>query len=245
MGIASLGGLLSGAGNVGTPNTAKTGQSYQSLLNSYIGGLPSIVNAQGTYQPQLIGQSLANLGTSSGGISSLLSGLLPSASATAQGAATPGQSSLLNSLTNSAQQQMNAGASLDPALQRVTQQSIRGGQAARGLGYGPSDVLQESSAITSLGDQFRQERQGFAGNVAGMNNQFETQPSLAMLNSILQSGGALNATANPSLVPSNVSSQFLTMPYMAKLQANTSTANNAVNQYGSMDSNQSSFISGL
>lgn len=244
MGIASLGGILSGAGDVGTPSTGFTGKTYRGLLDSYIGGLGSIVDAQGKYQPQLIGQSLSNLGTSAPGISSILAGLMPGVQNMVRGAS-PGQTGLLDSLTNSAGQQLSYGAALDPSLQRVAQQSIRGGQAARGLGNGPADVLQESSALTSMGNDLRTQRQNFAGGVAGMNNQFETQPTLQMLMQLLQSGGALNATATPSLVPSGVSSQFMTMPYMAKLQANQSTAGNNTGLYQSMDNNQSSFISGL
>lgn len=244
MGIASLGGILSGAGNVNTANPRWTGGQYSGLLNNYIKGLPAIVGAQGTYEPQLIQQSLANLGTSAPGIGNIMSGLLPQAQSMVRGAS-PGQTNLLDSLTNSAGQQLSYGAALDPALERVAQQSIRGSEAARGLGYGPSDVLEESSALTSMGNQLRQQRQGFASNVAGMNNQFESQPTLQMLQNLLGSGGALNASATPSLVPSGVSSQLMTMPYMAKLQANQASANNNTGLYQSMDSNSNSFISGL
>jgi hypothetical protein len=244
MGIASLGGILSGAGDVNTASTKWNNKQYSGLLNSYIGGLQSVVDAQGKYQPQLISQSLANLGTSAPGVAGILTGLMPQAQNLVRGA-NPQQTGLLDQLTNTAQQQLNAGASLDPALERVAQQSIRGGQAARGLGYGPADVLQESSALTSMGNDLRQQRQGFASNVAGMQNQFETQPTLQMLMQLLQGGGALNATATPSLVPSSVSSQLLTMPYMAKLQANQATAGNTTGLYQSMDSNSNSFISGL
>jgi hypothetical protein len=244
MGIASLGGLLSGAGDVSTPGAKQTGQSYRRLVNNYAKGLPSILGAQQNYGPQFNALNLSNLGATVPGLSGILSGALPGASNLVNNA-NPGQANLLSQMTQSASQQLGAGAALDPSLARVTQQSIRGGQAARGMGYGPADTLQESSAITSLGDQLRQERQGFAGNVAGMNNQYETQPTLQMLMQLISGAGANNATSGPTMVPQSLSSQLMTMPYMAKLQANTASANNATSLYQSMDSNSNSFISGL
>jgi hypothetical protein len=244
MGIASLGGLLSGAGDVRTPGAKQTGQAFRGLLNNYVKGLPAILGAQQKFGPQFNALNLSNLGTTTTGLSGILSGALPGAGSLV-GNANPGQANLLGQLTQSAGQQLGAGAALDPALARVTQQSIRGGQAARGMGYGPADTLQESSAITSLGDQLRQERQNFAGNVAGMNNQYETQPTLSMLMNLLSSAGTNNATSGPTLVPQSLSSQLMTMPYMAKLQANTTGANNSTSLYQSMDNNSNSFISGL
>jgi len=227
MGLASLGGIFGGAGNVGTPSAQFYNRAYTNLMNTFAGGVGTQLSTQQQYGPQFNALALSN-----------------QANAMVRGAS-PGQTSLLDNLTQSANQQLASGAALDPALARVTQQSIRGSQAARGLGYGPSDVLQESTALTSLGDQLRQERQGFASNVAGMNNQFETQPTLALLNNLISQGGTLNATSAPNLISPTQAGQFLTMPYQTKAQANAATAANTTGLYQTMDNNSNSFISGL
>jgi hypothetical protein len=244
MGLASLGGIFGGAGNVGTPSAQFYNRAYTNLMNTFAGGVGTQLSTQQQYGPQFNALALSNLGTTTSGLAGMVSGLLPQANAMVRGVS-PGQTSLLDNLTQSANQQLASGAALDPALARVTQQSIRGSQAARGLGYGPSDVLQESTALTSLGDQLRQERQGFASNVAGMNNQFETQPTLALLNNLISQGGTLNATSAPNLISPTQAGQFLTMPYQTKAQANAATAANTTGLYQTMDNNSNSFISGL
>jgi len=42
------------------------------------------------------------------------------------------------------QRAIGGGASLDPSLKAVNRTEHRGGQAARGLGYGPERLLEES-----------------------------------------------------------------------------------------------------
>lgn len=224
MGIASLGGLLSGAGNVSAPTGV--GNTYSNLLNTYLGSQGKIYNAAAQYQPQYAGLQAGTLAS-----------LAPGASATVN-SINPGASNLMSELSQSASQQLAAGTALDPGLENVAQQSVRGAQAARGLGYGPGDAINEAIGMTGLGNQLQQQRQNFASNVAGQQFQTQTSPALGLL-----AGSA--ATNTPALTPPSLTSQLLTMPYMAKLQANQATAGNAVNQYNNMDSNQSSFVSGL
>lgn len=244
MGIASLGGILTGTGDVKSPNIRKVGGDYNQLIDAYLGSQDKILASEQKLRPQydaLNTQSLANLMPSLAGI---FSSAAPGVASTVRGIS-PGQTSLLDALTQSAREQLNAGAALDPALARVTSQSIRGSQAARGLGYSPADVMQESSALTQLGNTLRNERQNFASGVAGMNNSFETQPSLQMLLAMMGEAGGLSNSAGSKLTPTSLSGNLLTMPYQGRLQANAATAANNTSLYQSMDSNSNSFISGL
>lgn len=246
MGLASLGGILSGAGDVSAPRISGAGgvgQAYKSLLNAFGKSQAGIFNTQQTYQPKYDALQASSLASLVPALSGILNQQMPGATNLIRGV-NPGQTALLDTMTNQAQQGLDSGAALDPSLARVATQAIRGGQAARGLGYGPSDVLQESSALTQLGDSLRQERQNYASNVAGMNNQYQTQPSLSLLQGLM-SGGAGLMGGGPSLTPTSLSSQLLTMPYQGKLQANMATASNNTGLYQSMDQNSNSFISGL
>lgn len=154
---------------------------------------------------------------------------------TALKTANPQLSGLMDLLTKQAGEGLSAGATLDPSLATVAQQTIRGGQAARGLGYGPADVLQESRALTSMGDQLRQERQGFAQSVAGLNQAYQT-PVLNLLTgessapatgaSLLGAGQGVNQSAGPTLINPQQQYDMLNTPYNAQAAANIAGANN-------------------
>lgn len=227
-----------------SPNTAPTGKDFTALLNSFLSGSGAAYNNQATYQPQYEQLGINGMQSQLPSISSILSGLAPQASATVN-SINPGQTKLLDSLTKTATDQLDQGANLDPDLQRLFQQSSRGADAARGLGFGPSDAFRESLGMTSFGNDLRTQREGFAGTVAGINNQDSTMPAMQMLNTILAQYDANKAGAGPSLAPPSLTSNFLTMPYQARLQAKGQTAANNTGLYQSMDSNSNSFISGL
>ena len=83
--------------------------------------------------------------------------------------ANPGAASLLDTLTNNTSRDLSYGTELTPAEQTQLNQSVRSGQAARGMGFGPSDVFGESMADTGFGQQLYQERMGAAqGLVAAL-----------------------------------------------------------------------------
>ena len=95
--------------------------------------------------------------------------------------ANPQQTALLDALNQQAQEELGAGASLPPALAREIEQSIRGSQAARGMGYGMADVGQESLIKGLQAEQLQRRRQQFAQNVVGVNAATATDPFLAIL----------------------------------------------------------------
>jgi hypothetical protein len=244
MGIASMGGIFAGAGNVSAPNARETGRAFSGLLGQYMNQLPNIVGADTTYKPELNAANVGNIAANFPQLSNILSGGAGGVADLVRNL-NPGQTNLLDSLTKSASTQLNSGAELDPQLQRLFEQSIRGGQAARGLGFGPSDAFNESLGLTQFGNDLRTQREQFAGNVAGMNDQFTTEHILPMLTNILQSAGAINQGSTPSILPTSLTQALLTMPYLAKANARTATAANTTGLYQSLDSNSTSFFNNL
>lgn len=91
-------------------------------------------------------------------------------------AADPTSARLLDTLSEDAENELALGNQLDPAQRRMIEQSTRAGSAARGLGYGPSDVWAESFAKTGYGDQLRKERRGNALTLAQLRQAMASQP---------------------------------------------------------------------
>ena len=96
-------------------------------------------------------------------------------------AANPEQAKLMATLSQQAQEGLDAGASLDPSLRREVQQNIRAGQAARGMGMGMSDLAAESTMTGLRAEQLRRQRQAFAGNVVGLQKATGMDPFMAIL----------------------------------------------------------------
>lgn len=69
----------------------------------------------------------------------------------------PNRAALLDSLMADAQSGMDSGGQLTGVQQRNLQQNIRGAQAARGMGMGPSDALYEAAEL-QLGQERRQQQ---------------------------------------------------------------------------------------
>jgi hypothetical protein len=182
------------------PTAGKVGQDFSGLLDVWLGKQPQILGAEQQFNPQyaqLAGSLLP------GGVGSVKS-------------AVPGGANLLDQLTQSAGEQLGAGANLDPALLRITQQAQRGAEAARGMGHGPSDVVNESAAITGMGNQLQQQRQGFASGVAGLDFASLLNPAMQLTQGA--SAGGVN--------PASIYDIFNTS-YNARAASNIAGANNA------------------
>jgi hypothetical protein len=89
-------------------------------------------------------------------------------------AANPGASSIVDSLVNRANANLQGG--LDPAEDRALQQSVRGAQAARGVGYGPTDIFDELVNSGVQGQEIIRNRaaQALAASQGFYGNPFET-----------------------------------------------------------------------
>lgn len=129
-------------------------------------------------------------------------------------AANPEQAALMAELNRQAQGELGMGATLDPSLRREVQQSVRQGQAARGMGLGMNDLAEEGYFTAAQAEQLRQQRRTFASGVVGLNQGTSVDPFLATLgrpgvnlnqsNGLLGSGLSLNKSTGPQLFGSSV-----------------------------------------
>ena len=104
----------------------------------------------------------------------------PQAVAAIRGA-DPQQQALVERLNREATRGLDSGAGLDPSLANTVSQSVRSRAAANGFGFGLPDAVTEAYAMGDRGQQLRQQRQGFAGQVAGINAATGADPALAIL----------------------------------------------------------------
>lgn len=103
--------------------------------------------------------------------------------------ADPAGYGLLDTLNQQASSDLALGNRLSDAQTRLVQQSSRQGAAARGLGYGPSDVFNESLMMTGYGDDLLNQRRQFAANMLGVNQGIAN-------NNANQASGFLGTTAS-------------------------------------------------
>lgn len=92
-----------------------------------------------------------------------------------------GNAPLIERLNAQAMEGLDAGAGLDPTLANEVSQGVRAGQASRGLGFGLPDAVMEGFARGERGNQLRQQRQQFAGQVVGLNQATGGDPVMAIL----------------------------------------------------------------
>jgi hypothetical protein len=74
----------------------------------------------------------------------------------------PEQAALQGQISGDASSQLALGGTMDPRMTRQVQQATRQGQAARGLGYGPSDVFLEALNTGDRAQALRESRQRYA-----------------------------------------------------------------------------------
>jgi hypothetical protein len=130
--------------------------------------MPALTNAQTTANTAVRKANLADAAA-----------LTPQYVATER-AANPGAAGLLDTLTSNASRDLSYGTQLTPAQQLQMNQSVRGAEAARGLGNGPSDVFNESMADTNYGQQLYQQRMGEAQGLVPQLQSFYGDPTGAI-----------------------------------------------------------------
>lgn len=101
----------------------------------------------------------------------------------------PEQEAMLQRLMAEAQSDLAAGTTLSPEELRLVQQNVRAGQAARGMGYGPSDVAEEAVATSLAGMDLRQRRLDNARAISSLFSATTPDPFLAVTRTPFQSGG--------------------------------------------------------
>lgn len=246
---------------VGTPNASKVGRDYAGLLSAWQQGMPQVLSTATQYSPQFTDLALANNnrwwqgsdGTpgaaqlfsdtivplmndanSQTRASNLadLTALGPEAAAAMMNA-DPSNRALLDLLTSQATSELGLGSSLDPSQMRLVEQSVRSGQAARGMGYGPADAYGETLGVSAFGNALKQQRVGNANSVVSLRNSITSPGLAAIMNSEGQvnqalgasgAGGAAASTAAGSAVaPAN---DMFGMIYNASAGAKIATGNN-------------------
>ncbi len=180
--VSAISGLL---GLTVEPTAARNvyGEGYNTLAAQSYLAQPQL-NLESYYRPQFAGLERGIYDKSIGDFSAATPGY--------QAAMDPANAALYGELNQQALSELQMGAQLDPSLRREVQQSVRGGQAARGVGFGPSDIYTEAMQTGSAAQALRNQRRAFAGNVAQANLQRD-QPYFALASqgaNYAQQGGA-------------------------------------------------------
>lgn len=144
--------------------------------------------------PAMDEMTLASMERQGAGAIGLLSAYGPAARQAYEGTMSPQQLTLRDELLRQVTGQLQAGAGMDPALQREYVQAVRAGQAARGMGLGPTDVYEEAFGVGSAAEARRQARQQAAMQTLSLLQNME--PNVA---SLLLSGGQLGSAAQLAL----------------------------------------------
>src|SRR5262245_929379 len=122
------------------PNPRNVGKQYLKLISGFTQGLPILSQAEGQYKPGFVNQALGAAGQSAAGLTDIYGNIVPDlAGATNQantmfrggnildvgslgplaaqavGGVNPGQTNLLNQLTNQANIGLQQGTALDPS----------------------------------------------------------------------------------------------------------------------------------
>lgn len=149
----------------------------------------------------------------------------------------PDAAALLDELYGQAQSDLNLGQALNPAEVRNLTQAVRGGQAARGMGYGTNDLFEEALTSLDYGRGLEKDRRAFAEDIIGQLQGFYGNPFERILargngaEGLGAAGAALGASQQGS--PYNPESDYAGSIFNTVFNANQAKAINAKNnQYG-------------
>jgi len=165
--------------------------SYEKMMTDALAAqgkiAPRLLRAEQRYQPLYTALNISQLGQAAQGLQGVYNQALPGAidlqnqlteaDMAQQAKYLPqfvqqyregaGSANLLSQLQTQAEEGLAAGSSLTPEQQRVAQQQARAAYAARGMGTGNRAIGAEIMSQYGMGEALRQQRQQFAGNVAG------------------------------------------------------------------------------
>lgn len=190
MGCADISGFFSsndpqdlpGQGLMRADNLNMSGvvaPEYNYAMESYYNSMPGMIGAQKSYDPLVTENRLTNLRTTLQGTDNVAG--LPEQYRDAVNAVNPQAADIFSELGRQYSGDLALGGSLNENQTHQVEQSVRAGQAARGLGNGNSDVFQEMMAKTGYGDALRERRQMGAGNFATGERNFAAVPVQASL----------------------------------------------------------------
>lgn len=188
--IPGLGGLF--GGDDGPKKKLLSPSRYETTSHT-MAAQRGLIDILGTYAPELIGQ-FRN--------------------------ANPGAAGLMDQMNQQASEELGLGTALDPTQNRIAEQAVRAGQASRGMGYGPSDVYTEALTKSAFGEDLRNQRRQFAGNVVGMDQNIYGNLFASLLSMGLSPGQA--GTGGPRLF--NTESPYAQDIYNTNFNAAASSA---------------------
>lgn len=160
--------------------------------------------------------------------------------------ADPANAELLRLLNEQVATELAAGGKLSSRQAREVEQGVRAGQAARGFGFGPNDVLNEAVARQLEGERLREQRLRNAVTTVGVNQATGADIFQAILGrpsqgsnaaaALVGQGQAGAANSGPTLFdPQNAYAQDLyNTNYNANAAARISRGNNMSAIFGSL-----------
>lgn len=164
-------------GFLSSTDVASVSDMAGDALHAQVANAPTAIAARKKFDPQYTGLELAGMNNLAFGADGQM-GLVDLLSKISQQTYGQGQnlmgaylggdpqsSALMQALTTSATNDLKLGGKLDPSARREVQQSVRAGQAARGMGYGPTDVFTEALETGRMSEQRKREREGRAGSM--------------------------------------------------------------------------------
>ena len=132
---------------------------------------------------------------------------------------------------------LGAGSQLTADQFRNVNNSVRAGQGARGVSYGPASQYAEVMANSQYGDNLYNQRQAQASSTAELGNRLYSLPTLqafgmasgagtGQAQSFLGQGGGVAGGAGPSLFSPQDSSSLFSTIYNAQAAQNIASKNN-------------------
>jgi hypothetical protein len=166
-------------------------QNMGSFLNGS-NGQPGFISQYAQAMPALgAAQSAANTAQRTADIRDV-NALAPQGIA-AMRAANPGGASILDKLTQQANEGLDAGSQMTGDQMRNLNNSLRSSMGARGVSYGPASSYAEALAGSQYGDQLSNQRQSMAASTLGATQSFYGDPYQQILG---RSSGAGNAAGS-------------------------------------------------
>ena len=128
---------------------------------------PQIMGMMEQYQPRLAAMDRQTLAAQREADIGAIESLGPRAMS-AMRSVDPAKTQLMDTLTEQAQEGLAAGGQLTDMQRRNYTQNVRGAQASRGVGMGPSDAAYEAAELQLAGERRQQQRNQDAYRAIGM-----------------------------------------------------------------------------
>jgi len=213
-------------------------QLYQQMLGT--GSQPGYLNLYGSDVVPAISSAANAANASAAGANVGRVATMGPGAVSAVEASNPAEAGLLNTLTSTAQGQLNLGTQVDPATADAITSSVRSNWTNRGLGTSDPAQLDEALQLYGGGQNLLAQRESQAGTVAGMNQSYYTAPALNLLQpgstaaaqgqTLTSTGQAISGGAGPTLYPTSDLESLMNTTYNATAAANIANANNKAGQ---------------